>query len=55
MLLEEDRSSIGLWENGILISGIVIVFKQIPDFMDVRWEEREIHYVYPVRNREQEQ
>ena len=48
MLLEDDRTSVGSWGNGILTWGLVIVFKQIPDFMKTKWEQREIHYVYPV-------
>jgi hypothetical protein len=48
-LYEEDKSSVGLWKDGILIWGVVIVFKKLPTWMEVPREARQIELIYPIR------
>lgn len=48
-LYEENKSSLGLWKEGILVWGVVVVFKKLPEWMDTPREARQIELIYPIR------
>jgi hypothetical protein len=41
MLLEENKTSTGKWVNGIMVWGVVVIFKQVPVWMDAEYQEIE--------------
>jgi hypothetical protein len=41
MLIEENKTSTGKWVNGIMVWGVVVLFKQIPVWMDAEYQEIE--------------